>query len=187
MSAEKIIERIKSDAEKQVKHLMADAEKQSQNIIKTAKAEAQKESEAIHSKGQLESENTKKILISKATQEVRREMMNAREEMIEQCFSQALEKLGALPEDQYRRFITMLLKDGKKRLGDKCTVSVSRSSDRDIATQENLTVQDTLKSIGGILMQSADGKITIDYTFERLLNRKKDEIRIHVGKLLFPS
>lgn len=186
MSGEKIIERIKSDAEKQIKHLMAEAEKQSQTVIKTTKAEAQKEADAILSNGQLESENAKKILISKATQEVRRDMMNAREEMIEQCFSQALEKLGSLPEDQYRKFVTTLIQNGKKRLGGTCTVSVSRAIDRDIAKQENLSVQDTLESIGGILMQSADGKITIDYTFDRLLNLKKDEIRIHVGTLLFP-
>ncbi len=187
MSAEKIIERINSDAETQVQHLMAEAERQSQTTIKTAKAEAQKEAEAILSKGQLDSENAKKILISKATQEVRRDMMNAREEVIEQCFSQALEKLRSLPEDHYRRFITTLLKEGKQRLGNTCTVSVSQDRDRDIAKQENLAVQGSLKSIGGILMQSADGKITIDYTFERLLDRKKDEIRIQVGKLLFPS
>ena len=111
MSGEKIIERIKSDAEKQIKHLMAEAEKQSQTVIKTTKAEAQKEADAILSNGQLESENAKKILISKATQEVRRDMMNAREEMIEQCFSQALEKLGSLPEDQYRKFVTTLIQN----------------------------------------------------------------------------
>lgn len=187
MSAEKIIERIRSDAEKQRKNLIAEAERKSQSVIKNAKAEAQKEAEVLLSNGQLESENAKKILVSKATQEVRRDMMNAREEMIEQCFSQALEKLGSLPEDQYRRFVTTLIKAGKKRLGTQCTVSVSRALDKDIAKQENLPVQGTVKSIGGILMQSPDGKITIDSTFERLLNRKKDEIRIHVGKLLFPS
>lgn len=187
MSAEKIIERIKSDTEQQITQLRADAEKQSQNIIKNAKAEAQKEAEDIMRHGQLESENTKKILISKASQEIRRDMMNAREELIAQCFQEALQQLKALPENQYRKFITSLIQQGKKRLGENCTVQISRPLDKDIAQQQNLLIQGTLQSIGGVMMQSADGKITIDYTFERLLSRKKDEIRIQVGKLLFPS
>jgi len=50
-----------------------------------------------------------------------------------------------------------------------------------------VAVQETIHAIGGIILHSADGRITVDNTFEGLLNRKKDEIRIHVGKLLFPS
>jgi vacuolar-type H+-ATPase subunit E/Vma4 len=48
-------------------------------------------------------------------------------------------------------------------------------------------VKGTVASRGGIILHSADGAITIDNTFERLLSRKKNEIRIHVGKLLFPT
>jgi V/A-type H+-transporting ATPase subunit E len=186
MSVEKIIERIQNDAEKQIKHIMDEAEKQSQTILKSAKVEAEKEAESILMNGQLESENEKKILISKAIQDIRRDMMNAREEIIEQCFSQALEKLASLSDDPYRKLVIALIKAGKKRLGENCTLSVSRTIDKEIAKQENVTVQGTVKSRGGIILHSADGTITIDNTFERVLNRKKDEIRIHVGKLLFP-
>jgi V/A-type H+/Na+-transporting ATPase subunit E len=187
MSAEKIIERIKNDAEKQIQQIKDETEQHSKMIIKTAKAEAQQEAEKILQSGQRESESAKKILISKAMQDVRRDMMNAKEEIITQCFSEALQKLGSLPDDQYRKLVISLIRAGKKRLGDHCTVSVSRAIDKEIAKQEAVSVQGTVKSTGGIVLQSANGAITIDNTFERLLDRKKDEIRIHVGKLLFPS
>jgi V/A-type H+-transporting ATPase subunit E len=187
MSAEKIIERITQDAEKQIHDIISEAKKQSQSITKNAKVDADKEAESILEKGKLESENQKKIMISKATQDIRRDLMNAKEEIIEQCFTQALDKLASLPDDQYRKLVTMLIRAGKKRLGENCTLSVSRSIDKEIAQQEGIAVQGTIPSIGGIIMHSADGKITIDNTFENLLGRKKDDIRIHVGKILFPS
>ncbi|PNX46551.1 MAG: hypothetical protein BV459_06170 [Thermoplasmata archaeon M11B2D] len=187
MSAEKIIERINNDAEKQIKHIMDDAEKQSELILQNAKAEAKRQAESMLKNGQLESDNAKKILVSKAVQDVRRDMMNAKEEIIDLCFSQALEKLRALPDHQYKTLIATLLQAGKKRLGNDCTVSVSRTIDKEIATQEQVAVQGEISAIGGIILHSADGRITVDNTFEGLLNRKKDEIRIHVGKLLFPS
>ena len=186
MSAEKIIERITQDAEKQIHDIIHEAKKQSESITKNAKVDADKEAESILQKGILESENQKKIQISKATQDIKRDLMNAKEEIIEQCFTQALDKLASLTDNQYRKLVTMLIQAGKKRLGENCILSVSRSIDKEIAQQEGIAVQGTIPSIGGIIMQSADGKITIDSTFERLLNRKKDDIRIQVGKLLFP-
>ncbi|PNX48525.1 MAG: hypothetical protein BV459_02210 [Thermoplasmata archaeon M11B2D] len=187
MSAEKIIERINNDAKKHIKHIMDEAEKQSEQIIQNAKAEAKRQAESMLKNGQLEGENAKKILVSKAVQDVRRDMMNAKEEIIDLCFSQALENLRALPDDQYTALITTLIQAGKKRLGNDCTVSVSRTIDKEIAQKEGVAVQETIHAIGGIILHSADGRITVDNTFEGLLNRKKDEIRIHVGKLLFPS
>jgi V/A-type H+-transporting ATPase subunit E len=187
MSTEKIIQRIQTDAQTQQKQLLSDAEKQSRLIIKEAKAQVEKEAESLLRSGQLDSENTKKIMISKATQEVKRDMMNAREEIIEQCFTKALENLASLPDEQYKKLILHFLRTGTKRLGEHFSIKTSRPLDKDIAQQQGISVQGSIPSIGGIILQSQDGKITIDNTFERILDRKKDELRIHVGKLLFPA
>ena len=156
-------------------------------IIQKAKEDAKQDAETIIRNGEIDSENSKKIMISKATQDIRRDMMNAKEEMIERCFSEALEKLKNLPDASYRAFIKTLIQTGKKRLGNQCSVSVSRAIDSEIAKEENVSVRGTIHSIGGVILYAPDDKITIDNTFEGLLNRKKDDIRIQVGKLLFPS
>jgi V/A-type H+-transporting ATPase subunit E len=187
MSTEKIIKRIQTDAQTQQQQLLTNAETQSRLIIKEAKTQTEKEAKSLLQSGQVDSENTKKIMISKATQEVKRDMMNAREEIIEQCFAQALENLASLPEDQYKKLILHYLKIGTARLGEHFSMKTSRSLDADIAKQQGIPVQGSIQSIGGIILQSQDGKITINNTFERILDRKKDELRIHVGKLLFPS
>jgi vacuolar-type H+-ATPase subunit E/Vma4 len=87
-----------------------------------------------------------------------------------------------LHEEEYKNTVRRLMKEGYKKLGE-CTVIASREIDREIAKDLGLQVSGYIEVSGGILLKSKDGKV-IDNTFEGILKRKKDEIRIEVGKLL---
>jgi len=185
MTAEKIIEQIKKDSEKEIKQILKAAEKQAESIINTAKKDAQMESEKILSNGKKQSENIKKILVSKANQDAKREIMKAREKIIEECFTKAHHKLSTLDEEEYKKIVNKLIKDGCKKLGEQCTIAVSRGIDRKIAESMGLKVMGTIEVSGGIVFRSSDGRVTLDNTFDGILRREKDKIRIKVGKLLF--
>jgi len=47
-------------------------------------------------------------------------------------------------------------------------------------------VKGSIDASGGFRLISEKGTITIDNTFEGILTRKKQEIRVHVGNILFP-
>ena len=185
MTAEKIIEQIKHDSDKEKKQIKKEIQKQVKEIINNAKKEAESEAEKILLDGERQSENVEKILISKASQDVKREIMNAREKIIEECFTKALHSLSTLKEEDYKRIVTKLIQDGKTKLGDKFTIIVSRSIDREIAKNLGLEVTGTVEVSGGVILKSSDDKITLDNTFEGVIKRKKDEIRRKVGNLLF--
>jgi len=186
MSAENIIRRIRDDAEKEIRQILKDAEKQADVLIARARENTQQEAEHILSVGKTQSENTKKILVSKALQDIKRNLLNARENLIDDCFTRAMQQLSTLQGDEYKTIISRFIKNGTKTLGEKCTVLISRDLDREIAKKEGVPVIGTIHGSGGIMLRSEDGKITIDNTFEGILKRKKDEIRIKVGKILFP-
>ena len=185
MTAEKILEQIKKDSEKEIKQILKEAEKQKANIIDLARKEAKAESEKILSSGEKQSENIKRILLSKASQDAKREIMNAREKIIEECFTKAHHELSTLTENEYKKTVTKLIENGSKKLGGQCTIISSRSIDREIAEKRGLTITGNIEVSGGVILKSSDGKITLDNTFEGILDRKKDEIRRRVGKLLF--
>ena len=111
--------------------------------------------------------------------------MKAREKIIEECFTKAQTKLAKLKGVEYKKIVTKLVEDGRKKLGGKCTIVISKDIDKEIAKERGLTVSGNSEATGGIILKSSEGKITLDYTFEGILKRKKDEIRIKVGKLLF--
>jgi V/A-type H+-transporting ATPase subunit E len=185
MTAEKIIERIKQDSENEINQILKEAEKQASNINEDSKREAKLDSEKILSDGKQQAENIKKIIISKAIQDTNREIMNARERIIEECFTKAHHKLSTLKETEYKNIITKLLEDGCKKLEGYCNILISRAIDKKIAKNMGVEVVGNVETAGGIIIKSNDGRITLDHTFDGILKRKKEEIRRKVGKLLF--
>ncbi|MBN2603570.1 MAG: V-type ATP synthase subunit E [Candidatus Thermoplasmatota archaeon] len=185
MSAEKIIQRIKADAKKQEDEIIKSAEKQASEILELAKNEAEKEATVIISNGKKQSENLCKILLSKANQDSKRASMNAKETAIEECFKKATEKLSSLDKDRYISTFAKYMQKGQKRLGKQCRVLISKEEDRSIAKKLDIPVYGEIEAIGGIIMQSEDGQVTLDYTFEGIIAREKNKIRVKVGKLLF--
>ena len=117
MSTEKIIEQIKEDAEKELNQIKKDAEKQAKTIIEDAKKEARVESEKIIEAGKKQSDNIEKIIISKAHQDVKRQIMNAKEKIIEECFVKAHQKLSMIKGKEYENTVTQYIQDGIEKLG----------------------------------------------------------------------
>ena len=187
MTAEKIIERIKKDTEIEIKQIQKDTQQQITKIINEAKTAAKQQAEKIIHQGKLESENQRKILVSQANQDIKRDIMNARETIIEQCFTKAHHELSTLKESMYRETVKKLLENGYQKLKGDCTVLVSRDLDREIAQQMGVQVIGSVETAGGMVIKSSDGRVTLDHTFDGILKRKKDEIRRQVGKLLFPT
>lgn len=185
MSAGKIIEKIKYDTEIEVEKIIKDAERQSKQISNNSREEAKKESETIISNGKKHNEIIKKILISKANQDAKREITRIKEKIIEECFKRANSQLSELNDEKYKKIAKRLMKDGMKKLSNECTVIISKNIDKEIAKQLGLKVTGRINTTGGIILESIDGKITLNNTFDGILKREKDKIRIKVGRLLF--
>ncbi|KYK32043.1 MAG: hypothetical protein AYK22_00340 [Thermoplasmatales archaeon SG8-52-3] len=186
MTAEKIIEQINKDTELEINKILKDAEDQAKIIISNAKKEVEEDVKKILSDSKIKSENVKKIHISKANQDIKREIMNAREEIIEECFSKAHHELSILKGKDYEKLVKHLIKDGMKKIGGKCSLIISRVVDKTIAKELGLSVVDRIEKTGGIIIKSLDGKVSLDYTFDGILEREKGKIRRKVGKILFP-
>lgn len=185
MTAEKIIERIKKDSEKEIQAILREAERQASGIIKDAKKEAEHEYEKMIVNGKKHGANLKKILVSKASQDAKREALKTRESIIEECFTKAYQKLSKLRGKEYQKIVTNLTEKGLKKLSGDCWAIVSKDEDKEIAKNLGLEVTGNVDASGGIILKSSDGQITLDNTFDGILERKKDRIRIKVGKLLF--
>ncbi len=185
MSAEKIINQIKKDSEKEVKQILDEAKKQALIIIDNVKKDAKIEAEKIIGGGKTQSENVKKILISQANQDAKRDAMNAKEDIIEDCFTKAHHELSILKGTNYETLSGKLIEGGRNKLGGNCSVLFSRAADKKIAETLGISIHGRIEASGGVILKSEDGRITLDHTFDGILKREKDKMRIKVGKLLF--
>jgi vacuolar-type H+-ATPase subunit E/Vma4 len=185
MTTEKIINQIKKDSEIEIKHILNDAERQASSIIKEARKEAKLESDRIIADGKKQGENLQKILISKANQDAKKDIMNAREQIIDECFLKAHHKLSILKDVEYEKLVKKLIEDGYKKLGQKCTILVSKDADKNIAQELGLKIDGNIETSGGIILKSLDGRIILNHTFDGIIKREKNKIRIKIGKQLF--
>lgn len=185
MSAEKIIEQIKKDSEKEIVEIKKEAEKEAQTIILTAKKQAKEEAEKIIENAKKQAENVHRIIVSKEHQNIKREIMNVKEEIIEDCFVKAHQKMSIVKEKEYEDTVSKYARSGIKKLGLDCSVLISRCEDKKIIERLGLKSSGNVEASGGIKIVSKDEKIILDYTFNGILRRHKDKIRNKVGKLLF--
>jgi len=185
MSAEKIIEQINKDSEKEKSQILKEAKQQASNIIKEAKEEAKIDSNKILSEGKNQAENVKRILISKANQDAKRELMNAREKIIEECFTKAHHELSILKGQRYEKIVIKLIEDGRKKLGGSGSLFVTREADKKMAEELGIKIDGYVESSGGVVLKSSDGRIILDHTFDGILKREKDKMRPMVGRILF--
>ncbi len=185
MTAEAIIQKIKTDAEQQANTIRKKAEQQATTITTEAEQQAKKHAQEIYDNGLAQADNRKKILMSQAHQQAKRKEMNAKEDIINTCFNKAIEHLSDLNENEYKKLVKQLMKQGQKQIPGECTIKISKKTDKKIAEELHLSVSGETTATGGIILVSKNGSITIDNTFEGILKRKKQHMRVTIGKLLF--
>jgi vacuolar-type H+-ATPase subunit E/Vma4 len=185
MSVEAIIKQIQHDAEKEKKRIEKETQKKIDEITSTLKQETDEMKQGILEKGHQEIENIKRIEIAKAHQMEKRLILQAKEHLIDTCFEHALQHLKDLDGDSYSKMVETLITNGAKKINGDFTIKQSRPIDETIVKHHEITISGTVEASGGIILISKDHSRTIDNTFEGILKRKKQDIRVEVGSILF--
>lgn len=189
MTIEKIIEKINAETTADVNKILKDAHRNAKEIKKNFGKELSLQINQIYEQGQKRITIMRNIHLSEARRATRRRILKAKEELIEECFKQAREHLRSLTGEDYQRVMTRLITESLKLVGNSGVATLTREEDKAIlSSYQKITVKPKLApSLGGLIMESTDGKIVVDNTFEAILDRKKEDIRTEVASILFPE
>jgi len=187
MSAEAIIQQIKKDAEQEIKKINKEKEHAIKDITTRYQNETKEQQALLLEKGKQDTQNIQKIALSKANQEAKRQQMQTREHLIETCFNQAFQQLATIDDKQYEKIINRYIDQGREQINDTFYIQSSKPQDKIIAKKHNITVKGSIQATGGIKLISEKGTKTIDSTFEGILKKRKQDIRVQVGTILFPE
>ena len=105
---EKITAKIAQDAQAEIDKLMAETGEKAQAIQVNAAAQAQQEANEIVEKGRMAASERLERLSSASQMERRKLELAAKQEVLGEAFDLALEKLCALPEQEYIALLTRL-------------------------------------------------------------------------------
>ncbi len=185
-----IISKIKSEAEEEANKIIREAEEEAKKIIDNAKREAELLRERILARGRDSAKAEKQRILASAKLSAKRKIEETKEGIIKEVFDKALEKIKNVEADNYKNTLKRLIKSSVEVLGSKDVRIKVRKEDRglveDIIKELDIKaeISEELDSMG-VVVESPDESLIIDNRFERILERKMDELRIKVAKELF--
>ena len=191
---EKITQRIESDAQAEIDCTLADAREKAADITDTYRTQAEAEARELRAKNEKAAAEREERLVSSAQMEARKVQLAAKQEMVERTYALALDKLCAMPEEQYVTVLADLLvqasSNGKEeavfsakdreRVGEKAVAKANALSGKQLRLSE-----ETQPIRGGFILK--DKNVEVNCAFETLVRLQKAETAGAVVKKLFPE
>ena len=106
---EKIKGRIEADAQAEIDRVLAAAKAEAAEITAGYQAKADAEAAELAGKNERAAAEREERLVSSAQMEARKVQLAAKQEMVEKAYALALEKLCAMPKEQYAAVLAELL------------------------------------------------------------------------------
>ncbi|KAF5078782.1 V-type ATP synthase subunit E [Methanospirillum sp. J.3.6.1-F.2.7.3] len=107
---------------------------------------------------------------------VKRQVLNAQKDLMDQVYKQALDKITAMPESFHEEAITSLLKKAKEEIPKgkvSCAVRDEKILKKVLKESEfsAYTFGSVIETDGGIIVESDDGQLQVDYSYRTFLNQ----------------
>ncbi len=196
MEAEQVLNKIRSDAQSQADEILSAARKQAsaeRARLEEDLAEFKKQTETLAKQA---GDEAKSHLLAAARMEVARERLAEKRAVIDGVFAEALKRLQALPDDEYRRLVAKLMLEAVET-GDE-EVILDRGEQRiqpDLINELNhrlsqddrrgaLRLSEKRMDIGGGFVLRR-GKIVTNVSLKVLIEQARKDLEIELAGMLF--
>lgn len=191
---EKITQLIESDAQAEIDRILGDARDEAARIAAQYQGQADAEAAELAAKNEKAAAEREERLVSAAQMEARKVTLGAKQEMVEKAYIRALEKLCAMPDEQYATVLADLLvqasssgreeavfsKEDRERVGKAAVEKANKASGKKLVLSA-----ETQPIRGGFILK--DKNVEVNCTFETLVRLQKAETAGAVVKKLFPE
>ncbi len=180
--------------------IVKSAEELSKKFKDEALKKAKDNSERIIEQGKYIGTKERQKIMSTAEMEAKKLLLNAKEALIDEALKKAkeeYEKLRGKKEYQdilVKQVISSIMElDGKEFMVEVHEGDGLEFTDKIVSTIERetkkkglkLVLKEVSKDLGGVIVHEKGGKISVDNTFDSILERKKSEIRLKISGILF--
>ncbi len=185
MAIESVIAKIKENADTQRQDIIKEANAEKDKILADWKKKADELYTNERKRIENESENEKRSIVLAKRLELRKEVLSAKQKVIDDAFEKAFESMKSMPAKEYESFLEELMKQsaegGEEVIYKKEDKSVIEKVIKKVGKSLKLSKETRNISGGFILLKN---KVETVVSFETLFDVKRHEIEQEVGKLL---
>lgn len=196
MGIETIIAKIKKDADEDVLCIITEAKGEGRRILADADMAADEEFKKIIAEGELEIKANTAGILSQARMDSQQVIREEKERGISICFAEVEKNLSYIKQSpEYKTILKNLVMEGINELGTDEITIISLDNDREAIC--NLIPElcekgkiitaghECAVTIGGVILKSKSGHVTLDNTFEARLKRQKNTLMFDASKILY--
>lgn len=190
---QKIIDKILSDAKHDAGEMLSEALKKAEALVAAKQAEADAEYDLSVEEARKAGEEVVRRRLTVADLEVKKLLLSAKKQAVDEAFEESLKKLLALPKEEYTALVESMIASA----ADDGDVVVISENDKNVLTKaffdkisakigKKLTLSDTFGSFRGGVMLLGKG-VDKNLTFESELALLRDEVEPEVAKIMFSN
>lgn len=192
-----LISKILEEAKIKEKEILANAQEEKNKIVDKRISEAKILEKEIIEKAKIEATTKKERIISSSQLKVRNDKLEAKQQIIQKTFDEAVESLANLSKEQFMQYVENkilsldIYGDESLILNAKGKEMITSEFINDLnkkltfkGKKGNITVKNETGDFKGGFILEKDG-IEINNTFEALVNSIKEELEYEVAKVLF--
>jgi len=181
---EKTVDKILNQSENELLLSLNQSLDDSKNTLSNSLSLLEQEYDRILVDGKKEADKLQKQITGSATLEARNKQLLLVEDSVEKVFAKAIEQLNDLVRNEdYTKLVTQLLDESVKGLGTSDVNIECNSKDKSVVQSilskfSGATLSpNTVDCLGGIIVKSKDGSMTLDNTIDARIERLKPSIR----------
>ncbi len=180
-----VLSKILADAQAEARRIEASGASESAGILGAAKESAGKIVSKAESSARQKTAYMRRSELARVNSQVRIARLNAKNELIKGSAAAASTELSKLSQAQRKKYYSRLLKMGAKELEPR--YFYCRAEDRELVSSlsHSLSFAGEIPCSGGFVLEDADKKIRVDYTFEALMEKILSEKKKMLLKVLF--
>ena len=190
---QKIIDKILSDATHDAGEMLSEAVKKAEALVAAKQAEADAEYDLSVEEARKAGEEVVRRRLTVADLEVKKLLLSAKKQAVDEAFEESLKKLLALPKEEYTALVESMIAFA----ADDGDVVVISENDKNVLTKavfdkisakigKKLTLSDTFGNFRGGVMLLGKG-VDKNLTFESELALLRDEVEPEVAKIMFSN
>lgn len=195
--AEKLKEKIIMEAEIQEKLLLEEAQQRAEIIVAGGEREGTAKKDALLAQARAQAEERKRRALTIAQLDARKQVLAAKEELIEDTFNQALVRLQELDRDRYRELVLPMILAASQRGDEELIVAPGQRDHFDASFLEKINESlrgqgkkggivlsgETRPLKGGFILRA--GEVEFNNSFDSLLRMQRDLLEPAVAGMLF--
>ncbi|MCQ1534357.1 V-type ATP synthase subunit E [Methanosarcina sp. KYL-1] len=182
MGLEIVVKDIQVGAQAEVSRIKAEADAKASEIINEAKEIQKKMLGDSLAKVEEDLQKVHQQVISSANLEVKRITLNKRKELLDKVYNNTVESIKSMPASKNEELLKYVI---DKYEASGARVYSSKDSEETVRKLTKLTYAGNINCIGGIVLESEDGTIRLDFTYDSILKNVYERSLKQISDILY--